>query len=179
MGQINENQEVVARIYMAIKAQDKLRMPNDEIRDEEILEQEEEDCAWRESHSWYLAALDHQTTGKWLEHNFTERGISSSFHKNFNANLKEFLITNTTCNSISVESTIKVSWCSGLSKSYNLLLAFMIGTSVQMHLSTISISFRFHTSSRYSGGQNCFNVARTWIVLLITHEGKMMESWKY
>ena len=28
----------------------------------------------------------------------------------------------------------------------------------------------------YSGGQNCFNVARTCIVLLITHDGKMIKS---
>ena len=31
-------------------------------------------------------------------------------------------------------------------------------------------------SETYSRGQNCFNVARTWIVLLITHEGKMIKS---
>jgi hypothetical protein len=28
----------------------------------------------------------------------------------------------------------------------------------------------------YSGGQNRFNVVRTLIVLLITHEGKMIKS---
>ena len=31
----------------------------------------------------------------------------------------------------------------------------------------------------YSGWQNCFNVARPWTILLITHEVKMIKSWKY
>lgn len=109
MGRIDENQEVVAQIRSAIEAYDKSRLPDDVIEEDEIPDSEENNRAHRESRSWRLGAASQPTTGKWLERDFVRIGMSSSFYKNFDAHLKEFLIANTPCSSVAVDSTVKVS----------------------------------------------------------------------
>lgn len=130
MGRIDENQEVVARIQLAIEAYDQSRMPDDVIGDEEIPEQEEDDRAQRESRSWRIGAPDRQTTASWLQEDFMQKGMVSSFHRNFEANLKEFLIANTTCDSVRIHTTIKVSRCLKLFQGCSLHAGPSIGASL-------------------------------------------------
>ena len=123
MGRIDENQEVIAQIQLAIDAYDKSRSPDNVLQDDELPTQEEGNHAQRDSCSWCLGAPGQLTTAKQLETDFVQTGISSSLHNNFNMNLKEFLITNTTSNSIAADSTIKVS--SNCSSTSGHSLAFM------------------------------------------------------
>ena len=123
MGRIDENQEVIAQIQLAIDAYDKSRSPDNVLQDDEPPTQEEGNHAQRDSCSWCLGAPGQLTTAKQLETDFVQTGISSSLHNNFNMNLKEFLITNTTSNSVAADSTIKVS--SNCSSTSGHSLAFM------------------------------------------------------
>lgn len=161
MGRIDENQEVVARIQLAIDAYDRSRLPDNDIDGDEIPNQDEEDHARAESHTWRLGALDRPTTGKWLENFFSQDASATRFHKNFDANLKEFLIAHTNCNSIHFDSTIKVSINSVVAAVTVSYLEFNIGANFQMYLSSISILGGLHPSSRYPALQSLFSWTRT------------------
>ena len=165
MGQIDENQEVIAQIQLAINAYDKSQLPDNILHDNEIPAQEEDDCAQRDSCSWYLGAPGQLTTAKKLENDFVQTGISLSLHHNFDANLKEFLIKNT-ADSVAANSTIKVS-SNRLSTSGH-SLAFNTGPGIQVYLFKVSISGGFYTSSRYTVLQ--FTFPWTGMAWLCTHQ---------
>lgn len=114
MGRIDENQDVVAQIRLAIEAYDKSRLPDNVLEEDEIPGPEEDDRAQKESRSWRLGSPDRPTTAKQLEIVFAQNGISSSVHRNFDANLKQFLVKNTGCDALTADSTIKVRASSGL-----------------------------------------------------------------
>jgi hypothetical protein len=107
MAQIDENQEVIARIRMTIDNYDKARrFPNAE--DDEIPDQDEQDKLDAEQRHWSLGAPEHITTAKALEQDVF-RYQRNRFFRQFDSRLKSFLREHISADSIGMDEPLKVS----------------------------------------------------------------------
>lgn len=144
MAQIDENQEVIARIRMTIDNHDKARRFPD-AEDDEIPDQDEQDKLDAEQCHWSLGAPERITTAKVLEQGIF-RHQRNRFFRQFDSRLKSFLREHISANCIGTDEPLKVSL--DQFKFFS-VVDLQKGTRIQMSLPSISILGRLDCGSGY------------------------------
>lgn len=145
MARIDENQEAIARIRMAIDNYDRARRHLD-AEEDEIPDDEELHKSVMDERHWSLGAPEKKTIAKNLEQGFRQ---PSRFFRHFDRNLRSFLQKHITADCVGKDEPIKV--CSDrLYHSYHKQITNVhTGTDIQMSLSSVSVTRKLDGGTRY------------------------------
>jgi hypothetical protein len=105
MAQIDENQEVIASIRMAVDNYDKTRQLKD-ADDKKIPDEDEHARSDTKKHHWSVGAPEHSTTAKSLKQEFQHK--PSRFFQQFDTKLKSFLRKHISADCIDMHEPLKV-----------------------------------------------------------------------
>jgi len=204
MVKINENQEVIARIRMAINNYDKAHQFKD-IDEEEVLNDDELQKSDADQRHWSLGAPEKMTTAKNLEQRFQQMSIMSNspIFKQFDFELKSFLRKHTSADCVRMDESLRVRLFYGC-LSEQLIMSIQVQTFKCLHLRYQSLKNwkgardilrcnpKFHGEERYdcalinmNSGRESFTCARLKVLLRCTlssgeeHDIAIVRTFKY
>jgi hypothetical protein len=136
MARIDENQEVIARIWMLIDNYDNAHQYED-TEDEELPNDEEQSKSTENQCHWSLGAPERVTTARALEQHFQIEQKTNNFFQHFEQKLKSFLQKHVSADCVSKDEPLKVfenlQFCSRITDLFK-------GADIQMSLSLVPVT---------------------------------------